>query len=119
MYPSQPSVCLRALRVFLVTIALAISSPLLRAQVYTEVGDSGSTQGGAQNTGFNIGPSGGQWTIFGTIGSTNDADVYRLVLNAPFLVSASTVNPLTAASGGPGGLDTQLFLFDASGNPIF
>ncbi len=94
---------------------------MLRAQVYNESGDAGSTLGGAQNTGFNIGPQGGQWTIFGTIGPTNpnDADVYRIVLNAPYLFSATTVNPLTAASGGAGGLDTQLFLFDSAGHPIF
>ncbi|MGZ5003984.1 MAG: DVUA0089 family protein [Chthoniobacterales bacterium] len=121
MHPSQPSAFVRTLRVLFILTAFAISSPLLRAQIYNEVGDAGSTQGTAQNTGFNIGPSGGQWTIFGTIGPTNanDADVYRLVLNAPYLFSATTVNPLTAASGGAGGLDTQLFLFDSAGNPIF
>jgi hypothetical protein len=121
MHPSQPSLRVRALRLFLIITVLAFSSPLLRAQVYNESGDAGSTQGGAQNTGFNIGPAGGQWTIFGTIGPTNanDADVYQLVLNAPFTFSATTVNPLTAASGGIGGLDTQLFLFNSAGVPIY
>src|SRR5450755_2478086 len=120
MHPSQPSLRFRAaVRVLLIITALAVSSPLLRAQVFTEVGDAGQTPGTAQTTPFNIGPAGGQWTIFGTIGGAQDADVYRVTLNAPFLVSASTVNPLTAASGGPGGLDTQLFLFDSAGHPIF
>jgi hypothetical protein len=125
MHLSQPLLRFRAasaVRLFIVLTALAISAPLLRAQVFTEVGDAGQTPGTTQNTGFNIGPSGGQWTIFGTLGgptNSNDADVYRLVLNAPFLFTATTVNPLTAASGGAGGLDTQLFLFDSAGHPIF
>src|SRR5207302_1330949 len=118
-HSSQAPSVVRITRLFLIVIALLVSMPLVRAQVYTEVGDSGSTQGGAQNTGFNIGPQGGQWIIFGTVATGTDADVYRLVLNAPFTFSATTVNPLTAASGGPGGLDTQLFLFNSTGQAIY
>lgn len=110
-----------AVRRFIATaafVAVVASAPLLRAQIYTELGDAGQTPGTAQNTGFTQPGSGGQFTIFGSILGANDADVYRINLTTPGLFSASTVNALTAASGGAGGLDTQLFLFDSLFRPV-
>jgi len=57
--------------------------------------------------------------IFGSISGINDADVFSLTLNSPSTVQFSTINALTSASGGAGGLDTELFLFKSNGAPIY
>jgi hypothetical protein len=57
--------------------------------------------------------------ILGSFINLNDADVYSLTLTLPTRVQFSTMNTLTASNGGPGGLDTVLFLFTASGQPIY
>jgi hypothetical protein len=43
--------------------------------------------------------------IFGSLSSTSDADVYRILISDPELFSAETFSPI----------DTQLFLFDVTG----
>src|SRR5947209_11459143 len=107
-----------AARAAAIAIALSAATSLVHAQIYTELGDAGSTQAGAQNTGFVQTLNGGDFTILGTFLSPTDADVYRLTINSPTTFSASTVNTLTASNGGAGGLDTQLFLFDSAGHAI-
>lgn len=99
-------------------LLLAVSTPLLHAQTYIEMGDAGQTPGTVQNTGLTQSGN-GALTILGTIGGANDADVFRINLTSPAAFSATTVNALTMASGGLGGLDTQLFLFDSLFRPIF
>jgi hypothetical protein len=94
---------------------LLATGPLLRAQNYTETGDAGSTPGGAQASGITVNTTGTSGSITGTISGTNDADVYRIQVNAPTLFFATTVNTVTTTSG----LDTQLFLFDANGRPVY
>jgi hypothetical protein len=100
--------------------ALCLSFATAKAQVYNEVGDAGQAPGTAQASGLSqpttVGPTA---MIIGSFGSLNDADVYSLTLTVPMRVVFSTVNALTAGNGGPGGLDTMLFLFTASGQPIY
>ncbi|MFL6531657.1 MAG: DVUA0089 family protein, partial [Chthoniobacterales bacterium] len=100
-------------------VVFGIGNPLLNAQVFTEIGDAGQTPGTAQNSGIVQAAGGtGRSTVLGTFLSPTDADVYRLTINAPGTFSISTLNTLTQSNGGPGGLDTQLFIFDAAGHPI-
>jgi hypothetical protein len=90
---------------------LALATATLDAQTYTEIGDAGQTLGTAQNTGV----TGGQTlnTVFGTIGSAGDADLFRITLTAPTMFSATT----TFAGGTT--LDTALFLFNSLGQAIY
>ncbi len=95
-------------------VAMLLAGGEATAQTFTEVGDAGQTQGSAQATALT--QSG---TIFGSINSVNDADVFSLVISNTSTVQFSTVNTLTGTSGGLGGLDTELFLFTSAGIPIF
>ena len=90
---------------------LALATATLDAQTYTELGDAGQTLGTAQNTGV----VGGQTlnTVFGTIGTAGDADLFRITLNAPTTFSATTT------FGGTTTLDTALFLFNNLGQAIY
>lgn len=99
-------------------LLLTVSAPLVRAQVFTEIGDAGQTPGTAQNSGLSQTIAAGTATIFGTLSGPNDADVFRFTIVNPMQFAATTVNTLTGLSGGPGGLDTQLFLFDSAFHPI-
>lgn len=94
----------------------AFAAPIsLHAQIYHEqFGDAGQTLGTAQNSG--ITQSG---TIFGQISGINDADVYQITITNTSTISFSTLNALTAANGGAGGMDTQLFLFTSTGLPVY
>jgi hypothetical protein len=76
--------------------------------VWAESGDAGQLPATAQTP---IGV-GALTTITGAIISLVDADLFVIHISTPALFSASTV-------GTPGTVvDTQLFLFDLSGNPI-
>lgn len=99
----------RTLSALLGSLALATAS--LDAQTYTEIGDAGQTLGSAQTTGA----TGGQTlnTIFGTIGSGTDADLFMITLTAPTTFSATTT------FGGTTILDTALFLFNNLGQAIY
>lgn len=99
-------------------LLLAVATPLIQAQTYIEVGDAGQTPGTAQATGLTQSGA-GALTIIGSIGGANDADVFRINLTSPAAFSATTMNAITMASGGLGGLDTQLFLFDSLFRPVF
>ena len=71
---------------------------------YDEVGDAGDLPESAQAT-----PSGALTGIRGTL-TAGDVDMYAIYIANPFAFSASTrCNAL---------FDTQLFLFDANGNPV-
>ncbi len=87
----------------------ALTSATLQAQTYTESGDAGQTLGTAQASGLNVGAS--TVSIFGTISSAMDADLFQITLSAPMLFSATTVGGST--------LDTALFLFNSSGMAIY
>jgi hypothetical protein len=102
------------------TSLFVASASLLQAQIFTEVGDAGQTPGTTQNSGLTAGGTGSTVTILGNIGPTNanDADVFRLTIANSSFYSFSTVNALTGASGGLGGLDTQLFLFNSAFQPV-
>ncbi|MEJ5294500.1 MAG: DVUA0089 family protein [Fimbriimonadales bacterium] len=71
---------------------------------YDEVGDAGDLPESAQAT-----PSGALTGIRGTL-SPGDADMYAIYITDPFAFSASTQCTTF--------FDTQLFLFDANGNPV-
>lgn len=99
--------------------ALSLALASAKAQVYTEVGDAGQSPGSAQNSGLTQSTTvGSTMMILGSFSGQNDADVYMLTLTLPSQVQFSTVNALTSG-GGMGGLDTALFLFNASGAPIY
>jgi hypothetical protein len=71
---------------------------------YDEVGDAGDLPESAQAT-----PSGALTGIRGTL-TAGDVDMYAIYIANPFAFAASTrCNAL---------FDTQLFLFDANGNPV-
>lgn len=93
---------------------LLCTTSVLNAQIYTESGDAGGNQAGAQASGLTQ-----AGTIFGSLGTINDADVFSLTITNTMTIMFSTVNALTGTSGGAGGLDTQLFLFTSSGQPVF
>ena len=99
----------------IVSLVAFVAPISLHAQIYNEqFGDAGQTLGTSQNSG--ITQSG---TIFGQISGINDADVYRITITNTSTISFSTLNALTAANGGAGGMDTQLFLFTSTGLPVF
>ncbi len=98
---------------FAILLTIAVS-PLVRGQVFTEIGDAGQTPATAQNTGLS--QSVGQVaTIFGTILGPNDADIFRITIINVGAFAASVVNTVSPL---PGGLDTQLFLFDSAFRPV-
>lgn len=85
----------------------------LHAQNYTETGDAGQTIGTAQSTGLTNGNT--LNSIFGSLFSTSDADVFAIFISNPAGFSATTVNTETSA----GNVDTALWLFDSNGNAVF
>src|SRR3954454_1979158 len=110
-------------RVAAVAVLFGIGNPLLNAQVFTEVGDAGQTPGTQQATGLNQPAPGSNtvMTINGTFASPNDVDLFQINLTNPGNLQYSTVNPITGSAvppHGPGGLDTQLFLFDSLFRPV-
>lgn len=109
-------------RVAALALVCGIGNPLLNAQVFNEAGDAGQTIGTAQATGLSqpLGP-GPVATINGTLASPTDIDIFQFNVINPFNLEISTVNPITGsavAPHGPGGLDTQLFLFDSAGRAV-
>jgi len=99
----------RTLSALFGTLALATAS--LDAQTYIEAGDAGQTLGTAQTTGVTPGQT--LNTIFGTLSSPTDADVFMITINAPSMFSATTT------FGGTTTLDTALFLFNNLGQAIY
>ncbi len=89
------------------TLALATAS--LQGQTYTEIGDAGQTLAGAQGTGLVNGNP--LTSIFGTLSSPTDADLFLIRIMTPTMFSASTVGGST--------LDTALFLLNSSGMAIY
>ena len=86
---------------------MAMTTSLLRAQAYTEVGDAGQTLGTASNTGI---PNTTLTSISGTFSSSTDADLYAIRITSTSTFSA------TASSFA--GVDTSLFLFNSAGVPV-
>lgn len=82
-----------------------------QAAIVSELGDAGQTQGTAQVT---IGNGGSITSIFGSIASTTDADLFVIYIANPAQFRASTNNGGTDA-----GLDTVLFLLTADGAPVY
>ncbi len=89
------------------TLFLATAS--LPGQTYTEIGDAGQTLGTAQASGLTVGVT--TVSIFGTIGSPTDADVFSIQVTTPMMFTATTVGGST--------LDTALFLFNSLGMAIY
>ncbi len=96
-------------RFLALTGALALATASAQGQSYNEVGDAGQTIGTAQSSGLTVGNS--TVSIFGTIASPTDADIFSIQINSPMFFSASTV--------GGSILDTALFLFNSSGMAIY
>lgn len=94
----------------------AIQPLRAQIQVYAETGDAGSTPAGAQATGLTLSAT-SNIQITGVISGTNDADVFTINITLPsiLLFSATTNNTVTGLTG----LDTQLFLFDPTGRPVY
>lgn len=76
------------------------------AQLFTEIGDAGAALATANIPG--VGPI---QAIKGNLFSANDADLFRIFVNAPDLFSATTV--------GGTSLDTSLFLLKWNGSPAY
>ena len=93
-----------------ITGALVLTAAPSFAQIYNETGDAGQTLGTAQFTGLANGSP--LTAITGTLLGQNDADVFVFTITSTTTFSASTVNANTS-------LDTALFLFSASGVPIY
>ena len=89
-------------------VAAAALPGLASADTFTEVGDAGQTPQTAQNTG-NTGAS--LTSIFGSIFSDSDADLFVINIANPLAFSATTLNLSL--------LDTHLYLFSAEGAPIY
>lgn len=89
--------------------ALVLTALPLQAQTYNEIGDAGQTIGTAQSSGLTI--TNATASIFGTIESPTDADIFSIQINTPMLFTATTV--------GGSILDTSLFLFNNLGNAIY
>jgi hypothetical protein len=88
--------------------ALLALTPAAPAGVWVEMGDAGQLPATAQTTIVN-GTGLSLDFIRGTLSNNQDVDMYRIFINDPAQFSATTV-------GQPGTfLDTQLFLFSASG----
>lgn len=84
--------------------ALGAAAP--SANAATERGDAGQLAASAQDVTFEA-----VSTITGTLGSPSDVDLYKVCASGGGGFSASTV--------GGAMLDTQLFLFDASGRGVY
>ena len=95
----------------IVALAFAMAPVTASAQTYVEAVDAGQTL--ATATDLASGPGGPLTAIVGSMPSRQDADLYRIYINAPASFSATTANNGTDAF-----FDTALFLFDAAGRPI-
>ncbi len=81
------------------------------AVIYTEVGDAGQSLGTAQNTGAGVVQP--LTSIFGSLLTDTDIDIFAINISDFASFSATTVNTLT------GNLDTALFLFTSAGLPVY
>lgn len=90
--------------------ALALVGASAHAVTVSEIGDAGQTLATAQITATGAGPL---TDIFGNLSGATDADLFLINITNPATFSASTDNAVT------GNIDTQLFLFSATGAPLF
>jgi hypothetical protein len=96
-----------------VLVAASVFAPA-GAVTFAEAGDAGRTPSQAQTT-ATAGPQGAPLTaITGSIVSATDADLFVITIADPLTFSATTFN-----SGTSDFLDTQLFLFGATGAPVY
>lgn len=90
------------------SVAFLSFSGALHAQ-HVETGDAGSSVATAQYTGTASGQT--LSSIAGTISATADADFFWISITNPLQFSATTV--------GGSDVDTQLYLFTATGAPVY
>jgi hypothetical protein len=91
-------------------VALSLlAAATLQAQNYNEVGDAGASVPGAQSTGM---AGAALSSISGTILNGLDGDFFYITIMNPGAFSATTVGNGTA-------LDTMIYLFTLSGNPVY
>ncbi len=90
--------------------ALTLVGASAHAVTVSEIGDAGQTLATAQVTTAGAGPL---TDIFGSLSGATDADLFLINITSPAAFSASTNNTVT------GNIDTQLFLFSATGAPLF
>jgi len=100
----------RAALAAIATVALALSmQQSVQALTWAEVGDAGDLPGTAQLT---VGTN-PLTAITGAIGTSTDADMYRIHISNPAAFSATTVGTVGTLG------DTQLFLFDLAGMGVY
>lgn len=108
---SRSSLGLKLGRLTPMTFAvLALVGASAHAVTVSEIGDAGQTLATAQITSTGVGPL---TDIFGGLSGATDADLFLINITNPAAFSASTNNSVT------GNIDTQLFLFSATGAPLF
>jgi hypothetical protein len=93
----------------LVAAVCALSSASSHALTVTELGDAGQSLASAQVTSG----VGALSHVVGSIGATNDVDLFLITITDPHFFSATTVNPAS------GDRDTQIFLLTAAGAPVY
>lgn len=89
------------------SIALVNSASAI---TWIEVPDAGQSVATAQTP---TPPNQTLGNIFGSLSSATDVDIFTIFISNPAVFSATTVLGTTAL------LDTQLFLFNSSGNPVY
>jgi hypothetical protein len=102
----------RKISSLILVATVMVAGPSL-ASTWTETGDAGQTQASAQVTAGGTMSGVALTDIFGSLGTSPDADLYQIEIVNPSAFSATTVNAIG------GFLDTQLFLFTLSGAPVY
>lgn len=100
-------------RIIGVLIAVVASVALVSsasAVTWTEVGDAGQSIATSQST---APPGQVLSSIFGSFLSATDIDIFTISITNPAAFSATTL------VGTNGALDTQLYLFNSSGRPVY
>lgn len=107
----------------LAAAALTSAAPSLHAKItsipsltYAEPGDAGQTLATAANTNLSVGGVSNN-AITGTIGTTTDADLYKFTVTSSIIFTATAAGGASSVAGN-GNIDTSIFLFDISGNPL-
>src|SRR5687767_515698 len=101
---------LRGAAPLLAAAVFSVPTPV-QASIYIEFGNAGQTPGTAQTVGATVPPSAQLTQIQGTLPSSTDSDVYRILITNPSIFSAN-VNTTDANA------DTQVYLFTAAGAGI-
>lgn len=105
MIKKQPLITLAA-----VATSALVASSAVKAQLFIEQGEAGSSAATASATGTVNGSA--LTAIGGNLSTTGDMDLFLINISNPAAFSATTVNAFTT-------IDTQIYLFDMAGNPVY